>query len=82
MLSKALGVEVGTYGHYLFSLHLYEKDIEDAHKAVGHTVKDIGNPNMFIRSIPEFWEYCRDTNEILSNKEEFNKSVRMWGLIR
>ncbi len=83
MLARAMHLRVGTYGHYLFSLHLYEKDIENAEKAVGHTEQNIGEPNfMWLHSVEEFWKLCRNVNKTLDNKEKFKKMVRSWNLIR
>jgi hypothetical protein len=65
MMAKALHLGTGYYSHHVFSLHLYEKDLENALKAVGHTLYEpayVGAPSFTIDSVPTFWSYARSMN--------------------
>jgi thymidylate synthase len=65
MLAKALDLEVGIYGHYIFSLHLYEKDIIKALESVGKTKITKDKPQIVDYSPIEFFKTIRLMNSVL-----------------
>src|SRR5437867_5753889 len=73
MLAKALDLEVGTYGHYIFSLHLYEKDVEKAKSSIGKTELDTHKPELVDYSPKKMFSNIRLINTMLEFPAYFGK---------
>ena len=65
MLAKALSLEVGVYGHYIFSLHLYKKNVEKALQSLGETIEDKSKPEIVDYSPMKMFEDIRIMNSVL-----------------
>lgn len=60
MLADFLGIDVGFYHHRVGSLHLYEKNMPAAVKAIGRTDRSLSVPGLTTIPHPEDFSLCID----------------------